>query len=664
MKHKKESIYKISDERLDLLLKNQNLLKSVPEETDNEILKKFKEKTDTPNIRIKNKSFTLKNINFFPAAAALLIILLSCLGLAYINYYIKSTFIACKIEKSEGSVIINGKSYIDINVIKVRIGQTITTGSKSFSDLNIGSGSIIRINELSEVRIISSLKKNNNEMIKIKLLKGSIKCSVKLPTIGSGFDVLTDICSFGVKGTSFEIKINENNDIILNVASGVVEAYKILTEEIKFINNKNRLIYEELKRLSDYSISIKENQYVVFNGDAIKSFNRELKEIIKIAEENPVDIDQILQAISELENKKNNLISFQGLKRQNIRGNDNLSEKKIITTKLAIRPWTIFKESETAVVSDSERFIYISSNSDKAVYCVDIIKEKFVWKFFDKRIANINSPAVPFHDKIVLATPDMIFILDSSGIIVDYKKILKGPSFWAFPEIFKNRLYIPAFGTLYVYDGKTIQSMQDSINSGGQIYMSFADDFIYFSALNEKKAVKYSLIENKTVWESEMFLDRSFTAPLILNAFLYNAGIKGNVYKNNLKSNIKNIINIGSGIISNIISYNENLFFIAENGYLYKLNTEEFRYPKKLYLMDNNSGKDRYLTKKLVLKDHMLYYCSGTGKLFIYDLINNKPEFIDIRGNTKALIGTPAAVGDVIIILNEDSEIFKISIQK
>jgi len=158
--------------------------------------------------------------------------------------------------------------------------------------------------------------------------------------------------------------------------------------------------------------------------------------------------------------------------------------------------------------------------------------------------------------------------------------------------------------------------------------------------------------------------NRAFMAPLIIDGQLYIADIGGKVYKYNLSDvNKKPDIISGDFNIINMIEHNKRLYFIASDGYFYKIDCASFTSFEKIAKADINPDPDKYLTKKLLLVNNEIYFSSDTGKIFYYDINQSIWKFltIDDNNNNNPLIGTPVKIGKYVYFLDNKSYIYILS---
>ncbi len=650
----KGSFKDMEGKKLIQLLQKQSSLADVPDEVDRIVFAKLDEKK---KLLDHEKNFhSAFNLNRLFAMAALAVVFISVVG--FIWYLgIKHGSMALKLE-ANGEVYINnrlladkpGKKYFSEN-------DSAATGKNSTLKLKVGYDTVISLGESTGIKILKIDRKNRNEFSRVYLDKGKINCSVKLPSIKSRFEILTSAGSFTVKGTEFSVEIRDNRDVALRVNRGVVESALNIGKSLNLdkIKNHDPDVYGELSKILDYKISVGKNETLVLKSGLIDRFNRDLTESLGSGGKPGPDIINDLESLHDGMNR----LTIHSTGEKDLNGADEgMRAEKIYTLESGVT----FSGLDTIVSSGGKRFIFIACNKNKTLYCFDVNTNKLKWKLTDKKIKNITAPAVFYNDKIVLGTPDGIFVISTDGKIVDFKTIARGPNYWSSPVIAGGRLLIPGFETVYTYDGANFSGLNSAIKTNGQIYLSYGSNLIFYSLLNEKKIKIFDLANNRIADESFVLADRVFMPPAVDGADLYIADISGNIYKFDRTNNSRKILKIDAGIISQIVYSNDYLYFIANDGYFYRAYTPEFNRVERLARVDYNQAKDSYLSKKIIGYDGNFYYCSNTGKLFIYDTIDNKSKFMDITENNAPLIGSPVVINGNILLVDSKSNVYRIRI--
>ncbi|MDI7189658.1 FecR family protein [Leptospira santarosai] len=94
-------------------------------------------------------------------------------------------------------------------------------------DIGLTDSSVIRIKENSRL-VLKELRENNGSQIKMNLTSGRLLNVVEKEKKGSSFYVETPSAVAGVRGTSFEVSVSENESVVF-VAEGAVEVISLNT---------------------------------------------------------------------------------------------------------------------------------------------------------------------------------------------------------------------------------------------------------------------------------------------------------------------------------------------------------------------------------------------------------------------------------------------------
>jgi len=112
--------------------------------------------------------------------------------------------------------------------------------------------------------------------------------------------------------------------------------------------------------------------------------------------------------------------------------------------------------------------------------------------------------------------------------------------------------------------------------------------------------------------------------------------------------------------VSNLISNNNFIYFIAKDGFFYRVDVNNFRDYEKIVKVDNKPEVNKYMMKKSVLFGDKILLPSDTGKLFIYNTASSVYQFADPKDiNENPLIGTPVVVDDSCYVLDTKANVYK-----
>lgn len=693
MKSKKNWIYKLNDDSLNYLLKNKNNLSKTPKKLNDKSLElirscnKFSEK--------EKKHFELKlfpNINKYAFGTAVLASVI--ITFTFIVFISKPDFgfmamkNISKIEELHGKAnIIRNDKYSALSTdYKIQNGDVIITETGSNASVKIGENSKININELSELKIISLNKRNKNEIDKLYLTKGKIECLINLPANDSTFEIFTDTSLFTIIGTKFNLEIDSFNKVILNVFEGKVTVTNNLQNfgALNDIKGKNGNIYQQLKNTIENKIIIEKNSTITIDRSEFESMKNEINNYLKNSldklekpDPNNSEKKDIINELNKFLLKHENIMtikddnpeispedtdSMASLEEKGI----ELIEKNIDINKLPSNNNIILSDKYTQITADNEN-IYLASDGNKTIYCLDAKTGNLKWKFTDENISKITTQIKPYKNELVFAAPDAVYILNKNGTLKFKKNIIGGPIYWPSFLIIKDKLLIPSFKSIYQYDGNDISIFKEFSESSGQLYISEYSGNILFIDINDKNIKEIDIDSKEIIWTSEKFIDRVFMPAVSHKNEIFLGDISGNVYEVNYQSTnkVSAMLNVKAGIISNLIYYNNHLFFVANNGTFYKININNNE-SKIITEVDKKSDKDKYFTKKIFSINNMIFYPTDTGNVFYYNLINNKNGFIEIKENPNqnALIGTPVKIGEKIFFIDNKANVYYLMMNK
>jgi len=580
----------------------------------------------------------------------------------FFRFYVSSSHRAFVIPKN-GNLYINSKILLK-DKTKIKMNDLLKTDMKSDASIKIGETSVF-LEELTEIKLIKLNKHKNDTNTRLYLNDGKILCNVKLMTKKSIFEIKTDLSLFSVKGTKFMIQILDNKDVILDVTEGVVEvseyiAKPFLSGNVTKMNNENVGL---LNKIINKKISVKSGNKIILSNKIINDFNNDMILLIKEINENPINNEIINNRLIAFENKSNQLFIINENNNENL---DVAEEKKLLKIeKLSGNPGILLEEKNTSISSDNES-IYILSDSNNKLYCISAKNGKIKWEINKPDInTTFTQEVIAFENELLFATPVNMFILNKNGSIKSKMKIEEGPEYWADPLIINKKVFIPGIQNIFIYDGSSIKKLKN-INGMGQLFITYYRNELFFTDLNLKNITRYDLNDENIIGSFSELKNRAFMPPVVTDKYIFIADISGNIYKydKNDKKQDPKIIKAGIEIITGLI-YNDNkIYFIASNGYFYSLNIEKFNKPEKIIKIDYIRDRDKYLTKKFLKINKKIFFCSDTGSLFFYNIINGKGELLDISENPDnfPLIGTPVYINNSIYVVDNRANIYKLLI--
>ena len=107
-----------------------------------------------------------------------------------------------------------------------------------------------------------------------------------------------------------------------------------------------------------------------------------------------------------------------------------------------------------------------------------------------------------------------------------------------------------------------------------------------------------------------------------INNSLFIGDNSGTIYQLSLSGQIINKLNIGSTVLTEISLYNNNIYTIALDGYLYRIDLKTNNIIKVIKV-DDNIEIDDYLIKSQLVYNKSLYIANSIGELFVINLENN-----------------------------------------
>ncbi|HPP04109.1 MAG TPA: FecR domain-containing protein [Spirochaetota bacterium] len=594
--------------------------------------------------------------------------------------------------------------------------DTIKTESKSNVEIQFQEGSIIKIKENSELKIAKLYSEQNINNTKLFLNSGTLLAKPEKQTEGSSFEVDTKSITAGVRGTEFIVVAGSNVTKVAVNSGKVIIKKRLILDSLDRVKEIDLNIAKKIEDVAIGEIELAQNEKIVVSDDDIKNLNskveQDISSIVSELEKNKDSEEKLKETIATIEKEKINDINsfsskvikkdkitdkdkktdipveeFKDMGKNNISENTTttttiIEEKKIskdkekvteeTTTNIEKQLVTVvdklgnlgltFSEKNTGVTTNN-KFIYIATDTNKSLLCLNT-SGKLLWKFSNPKLKKIESFITPYKNMVVFGSYDSIFVLNAnSGEIIQSLDITNGTSFWAKPVEIANSIIIPTSRYTYKFDGSSISVMNEIEVSQGQVYMAAKNNSLYISDSLYQNIKEFDISSNSVTWTSNNLLSSSYMLPVISDQYLVIADNDGNLYRFNIKQKTKsyNILKIGSGVTSNIVSDGLNLYFVAKDGFFYKADLNTFNSVQKVIKVDNNPGSDKYLTKKLVMANDKIYFASDSGKIFSYDKTKNEAIFINIEENKEnlPLVGSPVVINNEVYVIDTKSNIYK-----
>ena len=666
-------IDRLDDNEINRLLMKKVKYKEISYFLDNKLINIIRDKE---KIKLERKRYHLIRFSRYALSLCVLFFLLF-FSYLYINRNILFFNNKCFITELNGNALIKD-AYNQIKKINtvpynVQKSHEIITQENSSLKFIIGDNSVIQMEQLSELKIVEIFKKKGIERTNLFVNSGNINFKAKFLNKNFLFEVDTDLIIIKITGTDFTVNVDKNKLIKVFVKEGKVQIIpKINIVELEKIKKIDFHFGEKIKNIILSGIELNKGESIEISYSNFKDIESQILEITDLMYNNlnksknskekiKKNIANSKESIDKIIDLKSKL--FKIVKESEIQEaiKKLKKEKKFIIDKISGNININFSEKNTYITNDDDT-IFISSDSNTAVYSINHATGKLKWTFKNLELKDITSPIIPFNDKLVLGTSNYIYILDKKGKILIKEKLDNGITYWAECIIAQNKIFIPTVRYLYFYDGEKIDIFNDYPKSLGQLYISYFNDKLFCMDSNELNIKIFDLIDNRIIWTSSKLNNRSFIKPEINNNIIYIADIKNNLYKFSYEKNmIPEVINIGTGILTNFIFNNKKIYFIGNDGFFYELNNN---IKKKIIKVDNNPEINKYLTKKLVKYNNYILFCSDTGDIFYYDTSNDEKALLNIPQNSKKLplIGTPVILNNNIYIIDIESNLYKMSL--
>ncbi|MBN2546630.1 MAG: FecR domain-containing protein [Spirochaetes bacterium] len=617
-------------------------------------------------------------------------ILFIILILITLNCSKKNSEYICKIVNIQGNVYEMDDNKNIISLLKkescLKASSIIKTDNDSFADIQFNDNTRIRIQEDSIIKIDKFYQGITSEKTRIYIELGEAFAKLDNILAGKNIEIETETILIKEKNAEFIVSVSADRITKVAVYKGKLNySTKINSEELKAIENKDPKTAEKIEKIINRNKTLEKNEIIEITHEDYTEYNAGISKIINLinSELNTGDNDrgksqEILKKYTESleELTRDTKLIKQGKLtdkdwdkilssvKEGKTSLDIYKEDKYIweIKKIKENPGLILTEKNTAITSDTQN-LYISSNSNNAIFSINPAIGKTNWKFFDKELKNIYSMATPYMNLIILGTPDKIFIIDINGNKIMEKNVAGGLSYWSSPAISNNKIYIPSSTGIYEFNWESNNLIDKIPNISGQLYISADSDNLLIFDINLLKIKVYNLSDQEIIWESDKISNPAFMAPIFYKGKIFIADNTGYIYRFELKpNNIKpDILKIDSGVIVNLIINNDILYFLANNGYFYKLELAPFVEPKKIMRLEFTPDMNKFLTKKLLLANDEILYCSDTGKLFVYNIKSETAELISITENINKspLISSPVMIGNVIFFMDRESNIYK-----
>ncbi|MCB1193763.1 MAG: FecR domain-containing protein [Leptospiraceae bacterium] len=188
---------------------------------------------------------------------ALSILILFCATTAFAgNTVAVATLVKGEVFKKKFPVnekVSKGDVFVESDVILTKNGKV---------DVQVGSGSVIRLNENSELKLKTMEESKNSGNFALDLIKGMVQTKVANSKSKNKYNISTNTSTVGVRGTEFMINdsTEEENGVYMRKGSAEVEPRNIKNCLITFPVN---LVCEEVK-----PILLTEGNEIIFQEES------------------------------------------------------------------------------------------------------------------------------------------------------------------------------------------------------------------------------------------------------------------------------------------------------------------------------------------------------------------------------------------------------------
>ena len=603
----KDWIKKLDDSDISTLFDEYKSLENVPENFDKDIYK-FIDKVSQKEVKLG----FLSNLFSFPKFIIPVTALASFLIIGLISFYNYTNYsrkqdkqISSVRQTQKGAYIIKkGRKSELILDDKISSGDVIKTDVSAECRIKLYDKAIVKINENSKINFV---KIEDKDKINLALDYGVVLVNVSKLKNNEEFKIITDFAQINVVGTKFAIENKNNKYTQVFVTEGIVKVKPKYKTKHKFYSiNAGKKLFISKEKILEGKLTIEDNE--------------------KLAEINNLEIE-------EDDSSKNTL--RQNLKEKINNTKEHIKEKKrewkIITTYQMENGNDTKKDKILGFTSVKD---YIIAQTETSILCFDPAGTlKWQSNYGDKTGLFFMSLPVIFKNRIYLSSINkkMLVIDLKSGN--EKKAIFTSGSicFGNQPVINNEILYLPFADGIYIFDLiKNSLYSKPIISSYNPTTPVFKNNMIYFSSMVDKNISCYD--KDSSVWTISL-QDRTFSSPVIIKNYVFISDKKGNIYKISMDGKIINQTNINSGITSALISAQNNLFVLADNGYLYEINLDDLKF-NKLIKIDNNFEESIYLYKKIVLINNKLLIGNDSGKVIIYNIEDRNIENLDLDNNS------------------------------
>lgn len=162
-------------------------------------------------------------------------------------------------------------------------GYTVITGSESAAELQMGTSTVVRIKQESQLTLDTLFFTNDKENSEMTLELGSILTKSDTLNEESTFEVSTNTISTGIRGTEFSVVVTEDSSNVYVNEGSVAVVKKIEVKNLDAISSEDEETARKIKKSVQQEIIVTPDQKVeVTNADIEKeekAINEKTKKI-------------------------------------------------------------------------------------------------------------------------------------------------------------------------------------------------------------------------------------------------------------------------------------------------------------------------------------------------------------------------------------------------
>jgi outer membrane protein assembly factor BamB len=567
---------------------------------------------------------------------------------------------------------------------------SVTTGPGSVVDLEFSDGNRIRVQENSSIRLSRFFDDQNLETTNIYVELGKFFTTMDQFADGTRYTIETDSVVLSTEGADLVIIVTNDKVSKVAVSDGrITYARKLDFEELETLRKSRPEMADRIEGLLIQETEVSANQKIEILPEEIKAVEEQLTRIIREANhtmgDHTDDIEKTEQILKDftsviealiMESNETTVVAVDDADWEGTFSKNEIEMLRLDATSDKVKSTTTTLEKpviekvgtvkgirlsdENIGLTAKSNQLYLTTAEGSVLYCIDPVTARLKWKFTDPLLENMYGYAVESSGQVIVGSP-LVLIAVSNGNKVTEKGITRGPLFWSKPVETGGFLYIPTGNAIYTFRNKTFSELIGLGDVSGQIFLTTDSKRLFFADMNSKVVSVYDIAAGKITWESNILADRPYTEPVSSGGYLFIADGAKSIYRFSWKQgDVKGkIIHAGSGVVSNLILHNQNLYFVANDGNLYIVDMLTFDMARNIESVDS-ADRDFLLSKELLEFNGTLLFCSSHGKLFSYDTVDDTVTWYDLPGKTgERLVGSPVLVDDSVYFLSNVMNLYR-----